>query len=89
MNTPPRPTRIPEGTPEKGEKKPRVVIVGPHPLCSAFLPEDYVEQCGRPADVHVLLPNGEAPPGLAFCLRCFSRPDIAAAYDGWPRVSLR
>ena len=80
MNTPPRPTRIPEGTPEKGEKKPK---------CSASLPEDYVEQCGRPADVHVLLPNGQAPPGLAFCLRCFSRPDIAAAYDGRPRVSLR
>ena len=52
MSTPQRPTRIPQGTPEKVEKKPTVVVVGPHPVCSAFIPEDYVERCGRLADVH-------------------------------------
>ena len=88
MSTPQRPTRISPGTPEEVEKIPTVVVVGPHPVCSAFIPEDYVERCGRLADVHVLLPNGQAPPEVAFCLHCFSRPDVAAAYDGRPRVFL-
>ena len=80
MDTPPRPPKLSADTPEK--------VVEPPP-CSAFLPPDYVEVCGRRAEIQVVLPNGRGLPGLSFCARCFFRADLQAAYRHRPAAWLR
>ena len=47
METPPRQSRVRAETPEKVSR----------PVCSAYIPANYVHRCGQPAVVQVLLPN--------------------------------
>ena len=79
METPPRQSRVRAETPEKVSR----------PVCSAYIPPNYVHRCGQPAVVQVLLPNGRAVPDLLFCAACFNQPAVAALYAQQPRVWLR
>ncbi len=68
MHTPAMRAKIDQGTPEKVvDKSAPEAPAAAHPLCSAFVPEDFVDTCERPADVQLVLPNGRVFPGLSFC----------------------